>query len=108
MSEEMAERVREVVASIPAGRVLAYGEVGAIAGVPSPRYVGAVLADDGADLPWHRVLRANGTVASHLAGRQLELLAAEGVLAENSRVDMSRYRWTDGLAAAPTAEEGLW
>ncbi|ASO18581.1 alkylated DNA nucleotide flippase Atl1 [Actinoalloteichus hoggarensis] len=107
-SEEWAERIREVVASIPVGRVLAYGEVGAIAGAPSPRFVGTVLAEDGADLPWHRVLRANGTVASHLAHRQLELLRAEGVLAEDGRVDLARYRWTEGLASAPTKDQGLW
>lgn len=87
------EQVRAVVASIPPGSVLSYGDVAELAGLRSARLVGRVLAEDGADLPWHRVLRADGTVADHLRHRQLELLRAEGVLADGARVDMRRHRW---------------
>jgi methylated-DNA-protein-cysteine methyltransferase related protein len=90
----MFERVREVVASIPAGRVLSYGDVADRAGVNSPRLVGRIMAEDSADLPWHRVLRADGTVAPHLRERQLGALRAEGVLANGARVDMRTHRWT--------------
>ena len=90
------ETVRAVVASIPPGRVLGYGDVAELAGLRSARLVGRILAEDGADLPWHRVLRSNGTVADHLRHRQLELLRAEGVLADGARVDMRRYRWGAG------------
>ena len=89
----MFERVREVVASIPAGRVLAYGDVARLAGVSSPRLVGRIMGEDTADLPWHRVLRSNGTVAEHLRERQLAALRAEGVLADGARVNMNKYRW---------------
>ena len=93
MDGEYLERVRGVVAAIPAGSVLAYGEVAARAGLPGrARLVGRVLAEDGHDLPWHRVLRANGTPAPHLAAEQLARLRAEGVLAEGGRVPMRRYR----------------
>ncbi|AUS78201.1 DNA methyltransferase [Actinoalloteichus sp. AHMU CJ021] len=104
MNDELVERVREVVRSIPAGRVLGYGDVAELAGAPSPRLVGRILAEDGADLPWHRVLRSDGTVASHLAGRQLERLRAEGVAARDRRVDMRQYRWRP----APPGQSGLW
>ncbi|GAA4841722.1 MGMT family protein [Saccharopolyspora rosea] len=93
MDEETVEQVRAVVAAIPPGRVLAYGDVAELAGLRSARLVGRILAEDGADLPWHRVLRSNGTVADHLRHRQLELLRAEGVLADGARVDMRTYRW---------------
>lgn len=93
MDERTWERVREVVAGIPAGRVLGYGDVARHAGVRSARLVGRILAEDGADLPWHRVLRSNGTVAEHLRHRQLAELRAEGVLADGGRVDMRRHRW---------------
>ncbi|MBV8539808.1 MAG: MGMT family protein [Pseudonocardiales bacterium] len=87
------ERVRDVVAAIPAGSVLAYGEVAARAGLPGrARLVGRILAEDGHDLPWHRVLRADGTPAPHLAPEQLARLRAEGVPAEGGRVPMHRYR----------------
>ncbi|MFZ0119412.1 MAG: MGMT family protein [Pseudonocardiaceae bacterium] len=93
MDVEDLERVRGVVAAIPAGSVLAYGEVAARAGLPGrARLVGRILAEDGQDLPWHRVLRADGTPARHLATEQLARLRAEGVLAEGGRVPMRRYR----------------
>ncbi|MGH3875170.1 MAG: MGMT family protein [Pseudonocardiaceae bacterium] len=87
------ERVRDVVAAIPAGTVLAYGEVAARAGLPGrARWVGRVLAEDGHDLPWHRVLRADGTPAPHLAAEQLARLRTEGVLPESGRIPMHHYR----------------
>ncbi len=92
MDGEDVERVRGVIAAIPAGSVLAYGEVAARAGLPGrARLVGRILAEDGHDLPWHRVLRADGTPAPHLAVEQLARLRAEGVLAEGGRVPMRRY-----------------
>lgn len=93
VDEETVEQVRAVVASIPPGSVLSYGDVAELAGLRSARLVGRILAEDGGDLPWHRVLRSNGTVADHLRRRQLELLRAEGVLADGARIDMRRYRW---------------
>jgi methylated-DNA-protein-cysteine methyltransferase related protein len=93
MDDAAVERVRGVVAAIPAGSVLAYGEVAARAELPGrARLVGRILAEDGHDLPWHRVLRADGTPAPHLAGEQLARLRTEGVLAESGRVPMRRYR----------------
>lgn len=92
MDEHAVERVREVVAAIPPGRVLAYGDVAARAGLRSARLVGRIMAEDGHDLPWHRVLRADGTPAPHIAREQLARLRAEGVLAEDGRIPMARYR----------------
>ena len=102
MDEQLHERVREVVAAVPAGKVATYGDIAAIAGAPSPRLVGRILSEDGADLPWHRVLRANGTPAPHLVHRQLELLRAEGVLADGQRINLRTYRW-HGQAPRPGA-----
>ncbi|GAA3852397.1 MULTISPECIES: MGMT family protein [Amycolatopsis] len=93
MDEELHERVREVVATVPPGKVATYGDIAAIAGAPSPRMIGRILSEDGADLPWHRILRANGTPAPHLVHRQLELLRAEGVLADGQKVNLKTYRW---------------
>lgn len=93
MDEQTLEQVRSVVASIPAGRVLGYGDVAELAGLRSARLVGRILAEDGADIPWYRVLRSDGTVAEHIRHRQLEQLRAEGVLADGGRIDMRRYRW---------------
>ncbi|SFQ17382.1 Alkylated DNA nucleotide flippase Atl1, participates in nucleotide excision repair, Ada-like DNA-binding domain [Amycolatopsis arida] len=93
MNEELHERVRELVAAVPPGKVATYGDIAALAGASTPRLVGRVLSEDGLDLPWHRILRANGTPAPHLARRQLELLRAEGVLADGKKVNLRTYRW---------------
>lgn len=45
------------------------------------------------ELPWHRVLRADGTPAPHLRERQLQLLRSEGVPMRGERVDMRAARW---------------
>lgn len=99
VSEELHERVRELIKSIPRGRVSSYGDIAAMADAPTPRLVGRILSEDGHDLPWHRVLRSNGTPAHGLARRQLELLRAEGVLADGEKVSMKKYRWQPGPAS---------
>lgn len=87
------ERVRAVVAAIPPGRTRSYGEVAAEAGLRSARQVGRILAEDGADLPWHRVLRADGSCAPHIAAEQSARLRAEGVLLVGGRLPRDR-RWS--------------
>lgn len=99
MDEQTHERIRQVIASVPAGRVASYGDIAAMAGASTPRIVGWVLKEDGADLPWHRIIRADGTVAQHLRTEQLARLRAEGVLAAGQQIDMNRYRWNSGDTA---------
>ncbi|HEX7278430.1 MAG TPA: MGMT family protein [Solirubrobacterales bacterium] len=80
---EVLERVRE----IPEGFVRTYGDVSPGA----PRFAGTVLfqADD-PDLPWWRVVRADGSLAK--GDRQQVLLRAEGVPFRGGRVEMGRAR----------------
>jgi len=89
---EQVERVRALVAAIPAGRVATYGDIAVAAGLSSPRIVGWIMRTDSADLPWHRVITASGRPARHLATRQLELLRAEGVLAVDGKVPLREVR----------------
>ena len=80
---EVLERVR----AIPAGFVRTYGDVSPGA----PRFAGSVLfAVDEPDLPWWRVVRADGSLAK--GDRQRALLVAEGVPFRGARVDMSTAR----------------
>lgn len=89
------ERVRQTIARVPFGRVATFGDIAAEAGTGSARQVGWILREDGGDLPWHRIVRADGTPAPHLRAEQLELLRAEGVTtaAPSRRIDLSRHRW---------------
>ncbi len=82
-AEEVLSRVREV----PEGHVTTYGDLSPGA----PRYAGTVLSDcHDADVPWHRIVRADGSLAK--GDRQRRLLAAEGVPFKGERVDM-REAW---------------
>ncbi len=92
VTEEQVERVRALVGSIPAGKVATYGDIADAARLSSPRIVGWIMRTDSSDLPWHRVITASGRPAAHLATRQLELLRAEGVLADDGRVRLRDVR----------------
>ena len=93
VTDEQVEKVRALVASIPAGRVATYGDIAAAARLSSPRIVGWIMRTDSSDLPWHRVITASGRPARHLTTRQLELLRAEGVLADDGRVALDEIRY---------------
>jgi len=76
------DRIRQ----IPKGSVQTYGGIYP----PAPRLVGRVLATTDQDLPWHRVVRADGSVPK--GRRQRELLLSEGVAMRGERVDLKRAR----------------
>ncbi|HEX7168311.1 MAG TPA: MGMT family protein [Acidimicrobiales bacterium] len=81
-----ASRVAEVVAALPAGDVVSYGEVAALAGRPgAARAVGAVLASsDG--LPWWRVVNSQGRLVPGHEREHARRLRAEGVETRDGRV----------------------
>lgn len=92
VTDAQVELVRQLVASIPPGRVSTYGDIASAAMLSSPRIVGWIMRTDSADLPWHRVITASGRPATHLTSRQLELLRAEGILASDGRIDLATTR----------------
>ena len=77
-SDDFISRVLDVVESIPAGRVMAYGDVAAAIGSRAARAVGQVMAYYGADVPWWRVVRASGHPPIDHESRALEYYRAEG------------------------------
>ena len=92
-----AEDVLDLVALIPPGRVMAYGDIAAtLQQGGGPRQVGTVMSRWGDGVPWHRVVRADGRPADCHAGEALRRLRGEGVpLARGgSRVDMAAARWS--------------
>ena len=57
-------RIEAILALIPPGRVVSYGQVADLAGLPGrARLVGKVLRETDKVLPWHRVLGAAGTIS---------------------------------------------
>ncbi|HEX2073790.1 MAG TPA: MGMT family protein [Geodermatophilus sp.] len=91
---DVDEAVFDAVEQIPPGRVSTYGAIGRLVGV-GPRRVARALATGGGAVPWHRVVRADGTVAEPVRVRQLELLAGEGVPLRGGRVDLAAVGWPD-------------
>ena len=87
MNERRAAEVLRRVRSVPEGHVTTYGDLSPGA----PRFAGTVLSDcDEPDVPWHRIVRADGSLAK--GERQRRLLDAEGVPFQGERVDM-REAW---------------
>jgi methylated-DNA-protein-cysteine methyltransferase-like protein len=89
-AERRAAEIRDRVRAVPEGFVRTYGDVSPGA----PRMAGAVLAaNEDQDLPWHRIVRADGSLAK--GRRQRRLLAAEGVPFRGERVDLkiARVPW---------------
>jgi alkylated DNA nucleotide flippase Atl1 len=82
------------VRAIPEGFVRTYGDIDPHA----PRLVGHVLAETVAEVPWHRVVRADGSVAK--GRRQLDLLRKEGVPLRGGRVNLRLARLPVGLRPA--------
>jgi len=86
------DRIIERIRAIPEGFVRTYGDIDPRA----PRFVGLVLSqthDD--DLPWQRVVRADGSLPK--GASQRELLHREGVPMRGDRVDLREARLPPGL-----------
>jgi methylated-DNA-protein-cysteine methyltransferase-like protein len=87
----LADEITAVIASLVPGEVVSYGDVAHDAGRPgAARAVGALLASTDVELPWWRVVRSDGRIVTHKAGRQAELLRAEGVVVRRGRVVAAR------------------
>ena len=83
MRTDRAAHVLARVRATPPGFVRTYGDVSP----GSPRFAGSVLAAcEDPDVPWQRIVRADGSLAK--GARQRALLEAEGVPFRGDRVDM--------------------
>jgi alkylated DNA nucleotide flippase Atl1 len=91
--------VLDVVESIPAGRVMTYGDVAAALGSRGARVVGQVMSHYGSDVPWWRVIRSGGHPPLDHEARALVQYRAEGTPLVNAhapgyRVDYAAARWS--------------
>jgi methylated-DNA-protein-cysteine methyltransferase related protein len=81
------QSILDAIRAIPPGYVRTYGDLSPGA----PRYTGTVLSKlDDDDVPWFRVVRADGSLAK--GARQRRLLEAEGVPFRGARVDLAAAR----------------
>jgi len=90
------EQVYDIVMRIPYGNVISYGEIARVLGRPrAAREVGWAMRCCPEELPWQRVVMANGAVTGGVyAEIRRALLESEGVpFLPDGRVDMEKCRW---------------
>jgi len=96
------EQVYELVRHVPRGKVLSYGRVAYLLGVPNgARAVGwamSALKSGDRGVPWHRVVNAKGRISikgsPEGAAEQRARLEAEGIVFdENGYLDMQQHVW---------------
>lgn len=97
-TSEFRERVYELVAAIPAGHVMTYGDIASLAGHPyAARQVGGLAHHGPTELPWHRVVNRFGGMASGYyggkAGHQAALVAEGVPVVDYVIVDFEDRRW---------------
>jgi alkylated DNA nucleotide flippase Atl1 len=80
-------RILDAVRAIPRGCVASYRDIDATA----PRLVGRILATTHEQVPWHRVIRSDGTIP--MGDAQRERLRCEGVPLRGDRVDLREARF---------------
>ena len=102
MSQEKVsfkELVYELVAQIPIGKVMTYGDIAAMCGqAAASRIVGGLAHFGPTELPWHRVVNRFGGLAAGYYGGKIghqKALEAEGFVIEDLKiVDFEKRRWT--------------
>ena len=89
-------QVYAIVAMVPRGRVVSYGQIARMLGNPgAARQVGWAMRVCPDELPWQRVVKADGTIAGGgFSALRRALLEDEGVpFTPDGRVDMEACRW---------------
>lgn len=96
--ERFTERVLRIIKEIPPGKVMTYGQIAALAGSPrGARQVVRILhaMSKAHQLPWHRVVNAQGKIGLQDEAGQLQkmYLESEGVVIPAGRpIDLGRYQ----------------
>jgi len=113
--------VWEITRQIPPGKVFTYGQIAIL--IPAPagielgnyktlraRWVGDAMASSPPDVPWQRVINAQGKISlgrGSLQKRQRQLLESEGVIFDkHDRVNLELFGWS-GPSAEWCREHGL-
>src|SRR6478609_5740339 len=96
------ERVEALVAQIPRGRIMTYGQLAALCGNPrAARIVGGIAHFGDPNLPWQRVVNKQGGLASGYPGGKSghkQVLESEGYQVDkNYRVNVEELLWRPGL-----------
>ena len=94
---DLREKVYALVAQIPSGRLMTYGQIAALCGSPRAAWeVGQIAHFGPSELPWHRVVNKQGGLARGWPGGvaiQAQLLEDEGVKVTDYTVAIAQLQW---------------
>lgn len=93
MVSDFAEAVLAYAETVPAGHVTTYGAIAAAIGTGSARNVGQVMSAFGREVPWWRVVRANGSLPSFLIVDAQAHWLEESTPMSSGAVDVPRALW---------------
>lgn len=98
VDKQFAARVYDLVAQIPQGRLMTYGQIAALCGSPrAARIVGGIAHFGPLELPWQRVVKKDGSLAEGYPGGiegHRQALLEEGIETDSElRVPVARLRW---------------
>src|SRR5690242_6885854 len=96
--QDFKDQIYSLVAQIPKGRLMTYGQIAALCGRPRAAWeVGQIAHFGPTELPWHRVVNKQGGLAKGWPGGvdiQRQLLVAEGIEANDAlQVDIAKLQW---------------
>lgn len=95
--KEFSRKVMTLVALIPKGRVMTYGQIAALCGQPrAARIVGGIAHFGPEQLPWQRVVNKHGGLATGYPGGQASHardLKNDGVKVVNNTVNVNSLIW---------------
>ena|SRR5581483_6140529 len=90
-TERFERNVVRAIRALREGEVASYGEIAAEAGYPgAARAVGSLLRRTTLDVPWWRVMRADGQLVAPSRAEQARLLRAEGHVVVDGRIKLGR------------------
>jgi len=96
--KQFKEAVYSLVAQIPKGRLMTYGQIAVLCGRPRAAWeVGQIAHFGPIELPWHRVVNKQGGLAKGWPGGidiHRQLLEAEGIEVTEYVVDIAKLQWS--------------
>ncbi len=96
---EFRKKIEALMAELPDDKVTTYGDLAAMAGHPrAARIVGGIAHTGPTELPWHRLVNAQGGLAVGFPGGQdvqRQLLATDGIECDEQWrvIDFGERRW---------------
>ncbi|MBX3059417.1 MAG: MGMT family protein [Anaerolineae bacterium] len=107
------EQVWHLARLVPHGKVVTYGQIAQLIPLPAgvdpdeyktfgARWVGEAMAACPANVPWQRVINAQGKISPRPGAQtQRQLLEAEGIVFVKDKVDLKVYQWRPGQDDEP-------